>query len=213
VAGNPKTAKLIRLTGTNANIRLSVADRSFLKDLSRVQLISSDIADKNHYNHLKGLSRRSLDRLEKAGLIISKPLYQPGAALIKSYQFANKSIAGAFGGRLPVTGAKRTDLHELMSARAYFALGRPDTFKLATEFTKAEIALCGSLRPDAIYTDTSTGEMVVVEADSGNYSQSQIKAKVARWRAAGLNRQVWAQPLRTRSAQVPPLPGIRVMRL
>lgn len=213
MAGNPKTARLIRLVGTNTNIRLSAADRSFLKDLSRVQLISSDLADKNHYAHLKGLSGRSLDRLEKAGLIISKQLYQPGAALVKSYQFANKSIAGAFGGKLPVTGAKRTDLHELITSRAYFALGRPGTFKLATEFSKAEIALCGSMRPDAIYTDTTTGEMVAVEADSGHYSQSQIKAKVAKWRAAGLNRQVWAQPMHSRSAQVPPLPGISVMRL
>jgi hypothetical protein len=213
MAGNPKTARLIRLSGTAANIRLSVADRSFLKDLSRVQLISSDLADKNHYNHLKGLSARSLERLEKAGLISSKQLYQHGAMPVKIYQFADKSIAGAFGGKLPVTGAKRTDLHELMASRAYFELGCPETFKLATAFSKAEIALCGSMRPDAIYTDTETGEMVLVEADSGNYRTSQIKAKVARWRAAGLFRQVWAQPRHLRVAQVPPLPGISVMRL
>jgi hypothetical protein len=194
MAGTPKTARLIRLAGTNANVRLSVADREFLKDLSKVQLISSDLADKNHYSHLKGASVRSLDRLEKAGLISSKTLYQAKAAPIKTYQFADRSIAGAYGGKLPVTGAKRTDLHELMSSRAYFELGRPATFKLASDFSKAEIAACGSMRPDAIYTDAATGEMVLVEADSGHYNQSQINAKVARWRAAGLTRQVWAQP-------------------
>jgi hypothetical protein len=118
MAGTPKTARLIRLAGTNANVRLSVADREFLKDLSKVQLISSDLADKNHYSHLKGASGRSLDRLEKAGLISSKTLYQAKAAPIKTYQFADRSIAGAYGGKLPVTGAKRTDLHELMSSRA-----------------------------------------------------------------------------------------------
>jgi hypothetical protein len=211
--GTPKTARLIRLAGTNATVRLSEADRVFMKDLAKVQLISSDLADRNHYDHLKGGSARSLDRLEKAGLISSKTLYQPGAAPVKIYQFADKSIAGAWGGKLPVTGAKRTDLHELMSSRTYFELGRPASFRLASDFTKGEIAMCGSMRPDAIYTDTATGETVLVEADSGNYNQSQINAKMARWRAAGLTRQVWAQPAHGRSAQVPALPGIEVMRL
>ena len=213
MAGTPKTARLIRLAGANANVRLSVADRWFLKDLAKVQMISSDLADKNHYSHLKGASARSLDRLEKAGLISSKTLYQPKAEPIKIYQFADKSIAGAYGGKLPVTGAKRNDLHELMSSRAYFELGCPSTFKLATDFTKAEIAACGSMRPDAIYTDADTGEMVVVEADSGHYNQSQINAKVTRWRAAGLTRQVWSQPQHTNCSQVPSLPGINIMRL
>jgi len=213
MAGNPNTARLIRLSGTEANIRLSVADRSFLKDLSRVQLISSDLADKNHYAHLKGSSVRSLERLEKAGLITCKRLYQHSAAPIKIYQFANQSIAGAYGGKLPVTGAKRTDLHELMTSRAYFELSRPVSFKLAANFSRAEISMCGSMRPDALYTDPETGEMVLVEADSGNYRHHQIIAKMARWRAAGLIRQVWAQPLHLRVAQVPAMPGITVMRL
>jgi hypothetical protein len=214
MARNPKTARLIILTGTDANLRLTAADREFLKDLSRVQLISSDLADKNHYAHLKGASGRSLQRLERAGLLSSKLLYQRGVAPIRIYQFADRSIASAFGGRLPVTGAKRTDLHELMASRAYFGLGRPASFKLASEFTKDEIAMCGSLRPDALYTDASTGETIVVEADSGQYSQKQINAKVVRWRAAGLTKQVWAQPMQScsRRVHVPSLPGIEVMR-
>ena len=210
--GTPRTARLIHLAGTEANIRLSVADRDFLKDLSKVQIISSDLADRHHYAHLKGASGRSLERLEKAGLISSKMLHQAGAAPVRIYQFADKSIAGAYGGKLPVTGAKRTDLHELMATRAYFELGRPESFKLASDFTKDEIFRCGSMRPDAMYADPSTGEIVVVEADSGHYNQSQIKAKLARWRAAGLTRQVWAQPQTARAASVPQLPGIEVMR-
>ncbi len=208
----PKTSRLIRLAGTNANVRLSDADRAFLKDLSKVQMISADLADKNHYAHLKSSSVRSLERLENAGLITSKLLYDPKAAPVKIYQFANKSIAGAYGGKLPVTGAKRNDKHELMTSRVYFELGRPDTFKVATQFTPAEIALCGSKRPDAIYTDPESGEMIVVEADSGNYRQHQIQEKIARWQAAGLTRQVWAQPRNARVAQVPQLPGISVLR-
>ncbi len=211
--GIPRTARLIRLAGTEANVRLSVADRDFLKDLSKVQMISSDLADRFHYSHLKGASGRSLDRLEKAGLISSKILHQAGAAPVRIYQFADKSIAGAYGGKLPVTGAKRTDLHELMATRAYFALGRPASFKLATDFTNREVQGFGSMRPDALYADSETGELIAVEADSGHYNQTQIKAKVARWRAAGINRQVWAQPQTARAATVPALPGIQVMRL
>jgi len=210
----PKTARITRLAGTNANIRLLAADREFLKDLSRVQIISSDLADKHHYSHLKGSSARSLERLEKAGVIQCKILYQAKAAPIKTYQYANKYVAGAFGGRLPITGAKRTDLHELMVSRAYFELARPESFRLAVDFSKEQIASCGSLRPDAIFTDSTTGETVVVEADSGHYSQKQINDKVSRWRAAGLTRQVWSRPMQSnsRSIQVPALPGIDVFR-
>ena len=213
MASTPKTSRLIRLAGSTVSLRLSEADKSFLKDLSKVQLISSDLADQNHYSHLKGASGRSLERLEKAGLISSKRLHQKNGPPLKIYQFADQSIAGAFGGKLPVTGAKRTDLHELMTSRAYFGLGRPASFKLANHFTPGEIAACGSLRPDALYTDTATGELVVVEADSGQYTKSQIQDKVARWRAAGLDRQVWAQPAQAGAAKVPPLPGITVMRI
>lgn len=213
MSGAPKTSRLVRLAGTNANIRLSVADRDFLKDLSRVQMISTDLADRFHYSHLKGGSNRSLERLERAGLLSSKILRQSGAPPVRMYQFADKSIAGAYGSKLPVTGAKRTDLHEMMATRAYFALDRPESFKLASDFTRSEVSLCGSMRPDAMYTDPESGEVVVVEADSGNYNKTQIHAKLARWRAAGLTRQVWAQPQTVRTAQVPALPGIQVMRL
>lgn len=213
ISANPKTARLVRLAGTGANIRLSAADRGFLSDLARVQIISSDLADKHHYDHLKGGSAGSLERLEKAGLITSKTLNQSGSLPIKTYQFASEPIARAYGGRLPVTGAKRTDLHELMTTRAFYALDRPADFRLAADLTKTEIARCGSLRPDAVYTDPASGEMVMVEADSGQYTQSQIKDKMARWRASGNTRQVWAQPARGVSANVPALPGVSVMKL
>lgn len=181
--------------------------------MSRVQIISSDLADKHHYDHLKGGSAASLRRLEGAGLLTSKTLNQSGALPTKTYQFANESIAKAYGGRLPVTGAKRTDLHELMTTRAFYALERPADFRLAADLTKTEIARCGSLRPDAVYTDPVSGEMVMVEADSGNYRQHQIQKKIATWRAAGNTRQVWAQPAYGVCAAVPRLPGINVMRL
>ena len=71
---NPRTARLIRLTGSQATIRLSAADRGFLKDLTRAHLVSSDLADRHHYGHLKGASMRSPSRLEAAGLITGRSL-------------------------------------------------------------------------------------------------------------------------------------------
>jgi hypothetical protein len=209
----PRTARLIQLAGSDTALRLTAADRRFLEDLTRVQLISSDLADEHHYAHLKGASGRSLDRLSRAGLITGKRMQRKDGTAIKVYQFADASIAGAFGGKLPVTGARRTDLHELLSSRAYFALGRPETFKLAAHFSRDESALCGSLLPDAMYTDALSGEIVVVEADGGNYNKTQITQKIVRWRAIGLTRQVWAQAREARAAHVPRLPGIEVMRL
>ena len=46
------------------------------------------------------------------------------------------------------------------------------------------------IMPDAIYTD-SNSQIVLVEADSGNYTKSQILAKQAAWRGI---RTVWGQP-------------------
>ena len=209
----PKTSRLVNLAGTQATVRLSAADRLFLSDLARVQIVSSDLAAKHHYSHLKGGSIRSLERLEKAGLINGRTLYNPRAAPVKIYQFANSSIASAFGGKLPVIGAKRTELHELMTSRAYFELGRPQTFKVASDFLKSEIAACGSLKPDALFVDEESGELVIVEADSGHYNKKQINEKINRWRNAGLNRQVWARPLSASCASVPLLSGIEVMDL
>lgn len=194
------------------SVRLLSADRTFLHDLATVQIISSDLAATHHYQHLKGGAERSLGRLEDAGLIRSKTLHMAGRPSVKTYEFANASVARAWGGALPITGAKRTDYHELVTSKAYFLLNRPASFKLAARMTPSEIALCGSCRPDAIYTDTDTGELVLVEADSGHYTQKQIRHKMSRWKDLGLSRQVWAQPARA-SARVPQSEGIQIFRV
>lgn len=209
---NPKTSSLLRHADTGVSVRLLEADRSFLRDLSKVQILSTDLADQHHYGHLKGRSTRSLGRLEAAGIITSKSLYVAGEKPTIVYQFANEAVARAYGSGLPVTGAKRTDYHELMTSRAYFALGRPDDFRLAEHMTRDEINLCRDTRPDALYTDPATGELVVVEADSGHYTQKQINDKMGKWSSARL-RQVWAQPARGVSANVPAATGVDVLRL
>lgn len=209
---NPKTSTLLRHAQSGVSVRLLGADRCFLRDLSRVQILSSDLADQHHYAHLKGRSNRSLERLETAGIITSKTLHIAGEKPTVIYQFANEAVARAYGGGLPVTGAKRTDYHELITSRAYFALGRPDDFRVASRMTRDEIDLCRDTRPDAIYTDPATGEMVVVEADSGHYTRRQIIEKVSKWSSAGL-RQVWAQPARGVTANAPSVHDVQVLRL
>lgn len=209
---NPKTSTLLKRAGTGVSIRLLDADRAFLRDLSRVQILSSDLANQHHYAHLKDGSTRSLGRLEAAGILQRKTLFIAGERPTTIYQFANEAVARAYGSGLPVTGAKRTDYHELMTSRAYFALGRPADFRVAARMTADEIELCRDTRPDALFTDPATGELVVVEADSGHYTQKQIAAKMSKWGSAGL-RQVWAQPARSVSANVPPSHDVQVLRL
>lgn len=207
----PRTSRLKRISGTKPELRLLAADRQFLRDLSRVNLLSSEHAAKYHYTHLKGGATRSLNRLEAAGLIESKMLRVAGRPPIKTYQFSSRSIARAWGGSLPVTGAKRTGLHELISSDLYLKLGRPADFRLAAAFSEADIVAVGGYRPDALYTDAGSGELVAVEADSGHYTKRQILHKIARWESVGLSRFVWGQPYYA-EARVPALENISVHR-
>jgi hypothetical protein len=209
---NPRTARLLKLTGTTVKIRLLEADRAFLSDLAKVQIISNDIADKYHYHHLKGGCDRSLKRLESAGILRSTILRVPGEPTLITYEFANRHVARAWGGDIPVVGAKRTGLHELLTARAYFLMGRPNDFRVAARLTKDEVALCGTCRPDAVFTDSDTGELVLVEADSGHYTRRQILHKMVRWKSLGLSRQVWVQPKRA-GARIPTGDRIAAFRL
>lgn len=209
---NPRTARLLKLTnGSPQSLRLTIADRSFLRDLARIQIISNDLANKHHYAHLKGASERPLARLVNAGVLHAKVLNVPNAPPVRTYQFATDAIAKAWGGSRPVTGAKRTDLHELITSRLYFALGSPHDFRLARHFTKHDNTIVSSHKPDAMYSDTTTGELVVVEANSGHYTRSQVIDKVARWHSLGISKQVWGQPLHS-SVNVPHIDGVTLFQ-
>lgn len=208
---NPRTANLKRIAGTSEGFRLLPADRVFLHDLARLNILSDDLAARNHYAHLKGGATRSLNRLEAAGLIVGKKLHIPGQVTIRIYQFRNQAVARAWGGALPVIGAKRNELHELISSRMYFELGEPDDFRLAADFSKSDVSAFGSCRPDALYTDSATGELVAVEADSGHYSKKQIVDKLSRWQAVGIGRIAWGQPSRAMD-RVPQLENLKLLK-
>lgn len=208
---DPHTTSLKRLAGTKTELRLHAADRQFLRDLARVNILSNDQAAKHHYGHLKGGATRTLKRLEAAGLIQGKTIHIPGRSSQRIYQFADRAIAQAWGGQLPVIGAKRNELHELIASQLYFDRGRPSDYRLAANFTDSDIAAVGGCRPDALYSDPETGELVAVEADSGQYTRHQILHKIARWESVGLNRFVWGQPHYV-SARVPNLENISLHR-
>jgi hypothetical protein len=173
--------------------------------------MSSDQADQFHYAHLKGKGSHPLARLERAGILKSRLLRVAGQAPVRIVQFANSAQARAWHGRLPVTGARRTEAHELIVSRLYYALGRPEDFRVAADFSRADTQTCGSLQPDALFTDATSGEIVVVEADAGHYSTSQINQKIMRWSNLGLHRQVWGQAKVAR-ARVPDRAGLEVLR-
>jgi len=204
---------LIRVTASGKSFSLSAADCRFLRDLAVVQLISIDLAGHYHYASLKAGATRPLSRLEAGGILTSSRFYAAGEKPTHVYQFATRAIAAAWGGGLPVIGTKRTALHEMMTTRGYFALGRPADFRVAGRLSGGDIFQCGSRQPDAIYTDAANGELVLVEADSGHYTARQIREKVARWSILGLSRQVWIQPLHSGAARVPDVAGVQVLRL
>lgn len=179
------------MTECDKAIRLLEADRAFLKDLSCVGIIDADTATSHHYSHLKNGSERSLYRLEQAGLIRSKIVVQNNRTY-KTYTFASKEIARAWGGNIPTIGSRRMDYHELVTSRLYFQLDRPDDFRIASHFSGNDHLMCGDTMPDAMYTNAD-GEIVFVEADSGHYSKTQILNKMRQWESF---KQVWGQPMK-----------------
>ena len=193
---NPRTHRLVKLARRYpATFRLSRADRGFLRDLARVQLLSRDLIDHHHYAHLKHGAESPLARLERAGILRSQILRVTHRPEQRLYSFANQDLARVWGGKLPVLGARRTSWHEMMVSRLYYELGCPEDFRVAANFSKEDLFACGSVRPDALYTDPESGELVAVEADSGHYSAKQINQKINRWRNLGLTHQVWGHRL------------------
>jgi hypothetical protein len=130
--------------------------------------------------------------------------------VVKTYEFASQALARAWGGSLPVTGAKRTELHELITSYLFFELGKPADFRLAADFNQRDAQHCGTCRPDAFYTDDE-GARVAVEADSGQYSWRQIAYKQQLWAAFGIQKTVWGQP-QFAAAKMEAGTGIQVFR-
>ena len=207
---NPRTRKLTRISGADQKagaVRLSAADRAMMKDMARVGILDSEIATKHHYAHLKNGASRSLDRLEKAGFITSTNVVHDNKRT-RAYTFASKEMAKAWGGQMPVIGARRMEFHELVTSKIYFELKKPDDFRLAHEFTKGDLILCGEIRPDAMYTNTD-GEIVFVEADSGHYTKTQIQKKMLNWQNV---KQVWGQP-QSPTCKVSPSDNLQVITI
>ena len=209
MARNPRTANLLAKAGSTANIRLTKTDREFLRDLARAQLVDEGTASKIHYADRKSGTRATLARLEKAGIIERLVIGAPkGQKPITAWQFASRSVARAWGGNTPGFGSNRSAYHELLSGRAYFELGRPESFRVANQFTTEDKLLFGGTEPDAMMT-TASGEVIFVEADSGHYTKKQIIQKQTAWSGV---RQFWIQP-RTSMARVPLSDSVSVSRI
>ena len=199
---NPRTSKIKSISG-EGNYRLSQEDRSFLRDLGRTHFISESIAHKEHYNNRKTPAHRRLDKLVDNGILRSHIFHDEKLGKQKVYSFASDSVAKAWGGKQSNFGRNRSLKHELVVTELYFALNRPSDFRKDGQFTKMDKAGFPKIKvqgrstfmaPDALYTDTSTGEIIFVEGDSGQYTKTQIRSKQVAWKGY---RQVWGQPLRT----------------
>lgn len=176
-------------------IRLTDKDRALFSDLAKVRIVDEKDAGFHYEN--KNPTKR-LDRLAEAGILKKVDVFQPDRGNFKAYQFANKDVARVMGGKLPSIGSKRNALHEVITSKLFYAAGRPDSFRLEADLTPDEKKFFatltvdgGSCLPDAVFYNG--GEMVVCEADSGQYTTSQIATKQAGWKGI---KQIWGQPTR-----------------
>lgn len=196
---NVRTATLRKYI-EDGTIRLSKNDREFLRDLAKVSIIDARDAEAHHYKSYKTSAERRLDKLCAAGVLERVDVNQPGRGKFKAYAFRTPKVASLFGGKKPIIGRKRNSLHEVLTSKLYFAEGRPETFKLESQFTQKEREMFklsapsltnrNSALPDAMYINAG-GEIVVCEADSGQYNKTQIRSKQAAWKGF---KQVWGQP-------------------
>ena len=183
----------------DSNFKLSQEDRAFLADLSKVSIIDEKDADNFHYRERKTGASARLDRLCEIGLLEAQTVVQPGRGKFKAYHFKTDRIATLFGGKKPIIGRKRNALHEVITSRIYFAEGRPESFTVESAFDNDQRALFNvegktlkgrdACLPDAMFIRNN--EVVIVEADSGQYSKSQIQNKQSAWQGF---KQVWGQP-------------------
>ena len=210
-----------------SNLRLTSRDRTFLGDLSRVSIIDEPTASTVHYSANKSGAKIRLGKLIEAGILKKQHIVDPSRGRVVVYTFATDRAAMSFGGRVLHIGGNRSIYHELLVSRTYFDLNRPADFRTAIQFEACDLArfsarivtprqrsltthhgfLAQAAIPDALYT-SATGELVIVEADSGHYTTRQIQQKQIQWRDY---RQVWAQP-RSSHAQVQPDQQISVIK-
>lgn len=192
------TTKLCKLLGYEGELRLSREDRSFLKDLSKVRIIDLKDANQFHYSARKNGGRNRLDKFANMGILVARDIHKPGCKSFRTYEFSNHKIAKAFGGKTAVIGRKRSALHETLASKTYFATGRPSTFKVSSDFNREDLqqfrdkTSLNATLPDAMFFNEK-GEMVIVEADSGQYTKQQVLDKQIGWQGI---KQVWSQPLK-----------------
>jgi hypothetical protein len=175
----------------------------FLQDLAKVRLVALEDANKFHYSENKLGAQKRLDYLTKQGLLQVVEYQAPGKGTQKAYAFADQKIAKAYKSGLPPLG-RRNAFHEVLTSRMYFAEGRPSNWKLEADMTREEAnlfrhkgqSMSDVAKPDAMYIDGS-GQLVAVEADSGQYNKTQIQKKMDAWKGI---KQVWGQPEKRNSA-------------
>ena len=192
----PRTGRLLARAGSTLRVRLTAEDRAVLADLSKVGVIAADDAAAHYYQGRATGPLRRFDRLARAGILRAHVAHAPDGTTTRVYGWGSDGVAKAHGARMIKHQATRSLYHEVLVSKVYFRQGRPDSWSLIGDANKKELrALPGfgasdEVLPDAIFR-SADGSQVMVEADSGHYSSTQIKEKMAAW---GGCRQIWIQP-------------------
>ncbi len=188
------------------------ADRALLRDLARIRVLPRDLIVPFYYPRRR-VADRHLARLEACAFLESTLLHVASGRTQRIYRFAAAPVAAIWGDPVAPMCTTARLLHDVLTARAYFALGRPAGFRVAVHLPATPRWQFESHCPDAVFPDPGGRGPVLVESDSGQYTRRQIREKLGYWRCLGFGQQVWVQPADATAAPVPVLPGIRLLRL
>ncbi len=207
----PRTGRLLKKANAEVRVRLTRHDRAFLADLAKVGVICEADASAHHYQNRTTPAKRRLNTLASAGILKIDEARDRDHRPIRVYTWSSESVAKAYGSRQLKHSATRSLYHELLVSRAYYSAGRPESYRVAVDLDKDELKQLpgwgnADTLPDAVFKNEA-GDLVVVEADSGHYSSTQIAEKMSAWSGC---RQLWVQPGRAH-ARVPTAEHVQVL--
>ncbi len=176
-------------------VEITKRDKKIFNDLSRCRIATDrqfrklywkkDNGDLIHLNNVK----KRLRELEKAGFVEKKNIWSPREQ--KTFSFYTLTEIGSVHTQNtnPSFGFKDTDIenvdHDYTISKIYFDLEEKERESFVT-CSQSRIFSVGGSIPDAYRIDPASGNKIIEEVITANYSSEDIAQKQNAWESAGV---------------------------